>query len=48
MAKFENAHGDVIEVESEAAANDYRHRAGFTEIGAKRVAKKTAKKSDEA
>ena len=32
MARFENEHGDVIEVETEFAANEYRTREGFTEL----------------
>ncbi len=31
--RFENENGDVIEVETEAAANEYRQREGFTEVG---------------
>lgn len=32
MAKFRNANGDVIETADPATINDYRHRAGFTEV----------------
>lgn len=30
--RFENDNGDVIEVETETAANDYRQRGGFREL----------------
>lgn len=49
--RFENENGDVIEVETEVAANDYRTRAGFTELDesskGSRKTRKSAASGDE-